>query len=198
MSIIKNPLTIIKSESSEDLAKLIDRTITSVTIPEGVQVVGYDAFHGCTSMTSAVFPSTLYAIRARGFQDCTALTSIELPNGFVELGTQAIYGCTNLSSVKLPNTVTTIPYECFMSCGTIGSLEIGTGITSIADRAFRSTRIGVLTIHATTPPTLGGNNGIDSSNIGYIVIYVPAESVQAYKTANNWSVFADSIQAIPE
>ena len=52
-----------------------------------------------------------------------------------------------------------------------------------------------VTILATTPPTLGGSNTFNDTN--NCPIYVPAESVDAYKTATNWSRLADRIQAIP-
>jgi len=47
-----------------------------------------------------------------------------------------------------------------------------------------------MTINATTPPTLG-NSVFANTNFP---IYVPAGSVEAYKTA--WSEYADRIQAI--
>lgn len=54
--------------------------------------------------------------------------------------------------------------------------------------AFTSS--GEVTIYATTPPT--NSNNFSTST----VIYVPAESVDAYKTA--WSSLASKIEAIQE
>ena len=52
-----------------------------------------------------------------------------------------------------------------------------------------------VTLEATTPPTLGTTvfNGTHAD----LVIYVPAGSVEAYKSATNWSTYASKIQAIP-
>lgn len=50
-----------------------------------------------------------------------------------------------------------------------------------------------VTILATTPPTLGSSSLKDTNNCP---IYVPAESVDAYKQAENWSSLADRIQPI--
>ena len=44
---------------------------------------------------------------------------------------------------------------------------------------------------ATTPPQIGRNLFYDMNNIP--IIYVPQESVDAYKTAEGWSVWADMI-----
>ena len=50
-------------------------------------------------------------------------------------------------------------------------------------------------IYATTPPALANSNAFTANNINKI--YVPAASVNAYKTASNWSTFASYIEAIP-
>lgn len=52
-----------------------------------------------------------------------------------------------------------------------------------------------ITILATTPPTLANTSSFTVTN--NCPIYVPAESVYAYKTATNWSALADRISAIP-
>ena len=52
-----------------------------------------------------------------------------------------------------------------------------------------------MTIKATTPPTLDSTAFSDS---GIQTIYVPAASLDAYKSATNWSAFASKIKAIPQ
>lgn len=53
-----------------------------------------------------------------------------------------------------------------------------------------------MTFLATTPPTLSGaNNSLGATNYTF-PIYVPAESVDTYKT--KFSKYASRIQAIPE
>jgi hypothetical protein len=49
-----------------------------------------------------------------------------------------------------------------------------------------------ITCKATTPPLLNVGNNISSVT----EVYVPAESVEAYKTATNWSYYGDKIQGI--
>ena len=78
---------------------------------------------------------------------------------------------TEITEVIIPKTVTNIGIAAFGGC---------TGLTSV-------------TIEATTPPTLG-SSAFDSVNCTF---YVPAESVNAYKEANDWGSYASRIQAIP-
>ena len=46
----------------------------------------------------------------------------------------------------------------------------------------------------TTQPTLG-SNALGGTN-AKLIIYVPAESVDTYKTATNWKTYASRIQPI--
>ena len=92
--------------------------------------------------------------------------------------------------------VTKIGSNAFAVCASLASVEIPSNITSIGRAAFSECiSLASLTVLATTPPTLGVD-AFDrvSSNL---VIYVPAESVETYKAATNWSNYASKIQAIP-
>lgn len=75
----------------------------------------------------------------------------------------------------------------------IDNLTIGAGITEIGgELACR----GTLTIKATVPPTVTSNPIFNGEAGSPSKIYVPKESVEAYKTAENWSQYADIIFAI--
>ena len=75
------------------------------------------------------------------------------------------------------------------------SVTIPSGVTSIGVAAFNGCRgLTSVTVNATTPPTLGKYVFTSTNNYP---IYVPSESVNAYKAATNWSTYASRIQAIP-
>jgi hypothetical protein len=52
---------LIYSENA-DVAKLIDRSITKIVIPEGVTEIGKEAFRGCSQLTEVTLPSTITSI----------------------------------------------------------------------------------------------------------------------------------------
>ena len=81
----------------------------------------------------------------------------------------------------------------FPSC--TRTVELGSNITYLGSSFEGCTALTSVTIHATTPPTLKGDYIFRNSNNA--PIYVPASSVNAYKTASGWSAYADRIQAIP-
>jgi len=51
-----------------------------------------------------------------------------------------------------------------------------------------------ITVNAITPPTLGTNV---FNNTNECLIYVPAASVETYKSAIRWNTYSDRIRAIP-
>lgn len=121
------------------------------------------------------------------------LVSVEIGDCVTSIGNEAFYYCSGLASVTIPNSVTSIGDSAFEDCRSLTSIDIPNSVTSIGDRAFfRCSSLTSITIFATTPPTLG-DYVFDITN--NCPIYVPCESVDAYKEA--WSDYASRIQAIP-
>lgn len=77
------------------------------------------------------------------------------------------------------------------------NFTIGEDCTSIGGRIFYNNGVTNLYVLATTPPTLGDKFNDASGYQGVQHIYVPAGSVSAYQAANNWSNYANIIEAIP-
>ena len=129
------------------------------------------------------------------FDNFTKLEKITLPSTLTKFkNDQTFYYCNNLKELIIPSGVTEIPYKFAAICVRLEKLEFGNNITTIGERAFeRLDRINSITFNQTTPPTIASSSFRDSSYL----IYVPSEFVELYKSATNWSVFADRIQAIP-
>lgn len=147
----------------------------NIVIPETVKSFIYTyAFQGCSYLQTAVINDTNPAsvngvdICNHMFQGCTALTSVSFNHNILSIGNRAFQNCTSLPSFTIPSTVTNIQASAFYGC---------TSLTEII-------------VEATTPPTLA-SGAFDNTN--NCPIYVPCESVQAYKTATNWSTYADRI-----
>lgn len=100
-----------------------------------------------------------------------------------------------LTSVKIPDKITSIDRNSFYKCQKLKYVTIGEGVTNISTNAFASEGGNVdkqYIIKAKKPPTLG----TVTANIYVDRIEVPIKSVEAYKTATNWSAFADKIVGI--
>ena len=74
--------------------------ITSIVLPQNLEVIGDAAFRYCTGLTDMfTIPSTLTKIGSMAFAGCTSLSgNLVIPYEVVEIGNMAFYNCTNLSS----------------------------------------------------------------------------------------------------
>lgn len=102
-------------------------------------------------------------------------------------------GLTKLESVVIPDSVTSIGMNSFSGCSSLKSVIIGSGVKYITENAFDNCSALVeMYCKATTPPEV--DNQAALGGIYYKkTIYVPTESVSAYKTAKNWKDYADYI-----
>jgi len=171
-------------------------SLASVNIPSGVTKIENYTFANCTALTSINIPSGVTSIEQYAFDTCSALTSVTIPSSVTSIGGSAFATCYSLTSINIPSGVTKIENYTFANCTALTSINIPSGVTSIGQYAFRDCNsLTYVIVNATTPPTLGYGVFNETNNCP---IYVPVESVDAYKTASNWSTYADRIQAIPE
>ena len=196
-------------------------SLESVSIPNSVTSIGSSAFNYCNNLTSVTIPNSVTSIGESVFSNCTGLTNIVwnvkncgnftsgsnpfayLTINTLEFGSEVeiipnylCYKITGLTSVTIPNSVTSIGNYAFRECTDLTSITIGNSVTSIGISAFYyCNSLTSITINATTPPTLRNKNAFVSTN--NCPIYVPSESLEAYRQATNWSSLASRLQPIP-
>lgn len=140
-----------------------------------------------------VIPDSVDTITDCAFPTC-ALTSVIVGDSVLHIGKQAFSGCSNLALVKIGNNVTSIERDAFRRCYSLSSVILPPSVTHIGSWAFYDcTSLRDVTCGAVIPPTLASNDTFHNVK----AIYVPAESVEDYKIATNWSQYADVIQPIP-
>lgn len=141
---------------------------SSLTIPEGVNVIAPAAFEGNKKLTSVSLPSSLSTIGDRAFYNCTALTAVsgggkvsgvgELAftgtpwlessvDRYFMLGTVLLWYNGTAASVSIPTACTAIAPYAFMKCTTIESFNAYDGLLSIGAGAFYNcTKLSAVTI----------------------------------------------------
>lgn len=168
--------------------------LTSIVIPSGVTIIRQHTFNECSGLTSVTIPSGVTSINQYAFANCRSLTQIDMPDSVTSIQGRAFHSCYSLTSVTIPSGVTSIGEEAFNRCRSLKYVTIPSGVTSIDQQAFAAcSGLTSVTVSATTPPTLG-IAAFDNTNNS--PIYVPAESVDAYKSATIWSSYASRIQPI--
>ena len=166
--------------------------LTEYTIPNGITTIGEWVFSDCSSLTSVTIPDCVTTIGYRAFYNCSSLTSVTIPDSVTTIGEGAFYECISLTSVTIPDSVTTIGWYAFEACSSLTSVTIPDSVTTIGEYAFYGcSNLTSVYCKATTPPARGYNMFDD--NAPGRTIYVPMESVEAYKSAEGWSDYADAI-----
>lgn len=177
----------------------LNSTLESVILGEGVRLILNGAFSVCTNLKTVTFPSGIslgIIISKEAFSRCTSLVSFDMPNAVTDLGNSCFSLCENLEQINLSTSLTNLPNSSFANCTKLQTIDIPSGVSSMGAGVLSNcTSLHTIISRATTPPTLQANSLYNVP--ATCPIYVPAESVEAYKTANNWSARADYIQAIP-
>lgn len=150
--------------------------ITSLTIGSGVTIIGGNAFYN-HKINNLVIPDNVVTIEGSAFKTTatTVFDSVKIGNGCTSIGSSALrYNFENI--------------------------DIGSGITSISSYGIYNAKCKKLICRATTPPSCGtsafGSWSADSVN--YPQIYVPDESVNAYKSASFWSIHSSEIHPLSD
>ena len=124
-------------------------------------------------------PSSLTTIGFAAFKG-TKITSLVCHEGLTKIEGSGNYAmgafnnCTSLTFVDFPSTITSIGRQCFFQCSQL--------VTFICRN--------------TTPPTLGSE--VFNSTNSALSIFVPDESVDAYKAATGWVSYASRIKPLSE
>lgn len=127
--------------------------------------------------------------------ETNCLQKVILPSGLKYIGPSSFASCWSLQEINIPSGITTIRATTFSNCVSLASIELPSTINEINMGAFRNcSGLTDITINATTPPTIYSTTFEGCT--GITNIYVPATAVSTYKTATNWSSFADKIKAI--
>ena len=106
---------------------------TTVTIPEGYDRVGDEAFAN-SLITNVNFPNSLTLIGESAFNNCTNIASITLNEGLENIGKKAFMD-TPLTALHFPSTLQIIHDEAFRNCYVYG-LKFNAGLKFIGKGAF--------------------------------------------------------------
>ena len=98
--------------------------LTSITIPNSVESIGYSAFNECIGLTSVTIPNSVTSIGENAFADCESLTSITIPNSVESIGETAFVRCESLTSITIPNSVESIGSKAFYGCSGLTEINV--------------------------------------------------------------------------
>ena len=109
--------------------------VTSVSMPEGITIIGFEAFSGCQNLESVALPESLTTLGIRTFGGCQSLKTIKIPSGVRAIPSSCFNGCSSLESVTIPEGVTSIEGSAFWSCN-LNALTLPESLETIGSYAF--------------------------------------------------------------
>ena len=120
--------------------------LKSITLPEGLQQLGDQAFSGNSALESVSLPSTLRVLGSQVFGQCPCLTSITVAEGntwydsrdncnavIKTADKELVVGCQN---TVIPDGILTIAPYAFYNSNEMESMPIPASVTRIGEHAF--------------------------------------------------------------
>ena len=89
--------------------------LTSITIPDSVDVIGKSAFASCGALEEVVICNGVKEICDYAFQYCRKLKKVVIPDSVTNICMGAFHGCTDLAEVILPKNAK-IGERVFIDC----------------------------------------------------------------------------------
>ena len=165
--------------------------MTEIVIPNGVTVIGNEAFYLCKNLKKVTLPSTLEWIQDWAFAGCESLETVRIPDSVTQISIRAFSDCKNLFSLTLGASVELIEESAFENCTSLGYVKFPKSLRLLANDAFAGCT-ALTNIHYAG--TIQEWNSVDSTGRDYGNTHVWYEGVPGEKiTCTNGYIFISPI-----
>lgn len=135
--------------------------LTQLSLPEGVDRIGYGAFYHCDDLWKVTLPESLEKVEPKAFEHTVWVKdflkkgredflisggvlvayrgnsyTVDIPVGVRIIAAEAFAGHSEIYSVTLPESLTGIGEGAFENCSSLQEVKGGNQVTEISDRAF--------------------------------------------------------------
>ncbi len=113
-------------------------SLTSITIPDRVTIIGDNAFSICSSLLSIAIPDNVISIGIEAFSGCSSLEMVTFgASKLLDIGDRAFIDCEELAFMAFPDSVTNIGNAAFVNTF-LQKITFGANsrLTTIGDNAF--------------------------------------------------------------
>lgn len=178
--------------------------LTSIQFSDSLGTIGEYAFYNCKALSTIQIPESVQSLGERVFENCSGLTSATLPKGLKSIPAYLFLKCSALAEVVLPDSLEIIGGAAFSECASLTQISLPEGLSVLSDGAFDGSGLKEMVLPSTL--TQIGDHALAGSvihcpikepiSVKYpsrdarnTVLYVPEESVDAYRNASGWKDF---------
>ena len=169
-----------------------NQLIKDIVVPDEITTLkNYSLAWAC--IESVKFHENITIIPMGFCANARKLKKVEMSDNVTKIENAGFNQCMLLEEIKLSKNLTYIGSQCFDNNQSLTYLFIPKSVTEISTSALKlgtSTNKATIEMESGTPCTISSNT-FNISNLNKI--YVPKGSSSGYKTATNWSTFADYI-----
>lgn len=172
--------------------------LKKVLLPSGITFMSSNICNGCSTLKELTIDVEEDTLGDSLFYGCLALGKIVVPEGIRSLGVQTFCHCDTAMEVVLPDSLETIGNSAFRMCGALTEITIPKNVTSIGALAFDSCYgIRDYYLMPEIPPVLGSDSALEIY-LEDCRIHVPKGCLEAYRSAEYWSTYADYMVEMEE
>ena len=112
--------------------------VTSVELPESVQIIDQTNCFESTTLKRIVIPSSVIKINDGAFSHCVKLEEVIFitPSSLLQIGARAFENCPKLKAISIPPSLQSIGARAFEDCSQLKELRIPPSVTSIGSQGF--------------------------------------------------------------
>lgn len=193
-------------------------SLTKLDLPKATVLNGY-LVSGCSSLTELNMPNAesgrgyaiagskiehLYLPKFKNpgssvFRDAKYLRTVDMPN-LVTVQPYLFMGCSALETVTFPKA-TSVSSQAMDGCSALAYADLPICKSIAAKCFYNCTSLETLILRKSDAKcTLANVSAFTGTKIarGEGYIYVPSDLIDTYKTATNWSTYANQIRAIED
>jgi hypothetical protein len=166
-------------------------------IPNGVTHIGSYAFGYHKEVISITIPESVESFSSHPFIGVNKISAFygkyTTADNRAVIKDDILYGVAThgITKYTVPEGVKSITYRMFRECG-LEEITLPESLEKVGDNQFEDARtLKTIYCKAIVPPAADDDLFLDATNISKI--YVPSQSVGAYKAAAGWSTKADKI-----
>ena len=199
--------TVIQDESYKTLTSVVIPATITVDEENYKVAIGNMAFYECDNLTSVTIQDGITVIGDRAFEGASQ-AEFTLPGSLKTIGESAFWNANGLKGLVLPEGLETIGEGAFAFCGQLQTVELPSTLTSIGARAFLgNNNLTAVKSKLASPLAIAestfaywdwdNENNKDIFSKTSAVLYVPIGTQEQYQSSTGWNMFAKIEEGFP-